>query len=225
MGIHDRYMSLHLLDLDEPVQSPFEENLVDTGHAVCLCEEQCEGRLEISRKTWIDVGLEIGTLEARTRIVNGDHISFSVEIIADSRLLAFPEKCCQIRDPRMLDLHMWLSSECAQYDKCSTLDIVSDHIPARHGRMCSSAPIDDDMMVIGDIDLYSETSQEFDQTDDMWLDRTELDRRPSCSKCCNHEDILCGSHGEIPSYSDILAMITSLECDIFSLAHVLVSVD
>lgn len=30
MGIHDGDMPLHLLDLDEPVQSPFEENFMDT---------------------------------------------------------------------------------------------------------------------------------------------------------------------------------------------------
>ena len=79
MGIHDRDVSLHLLDFDEPIQTSLEEDLMDARHTICLREEEGEWRLEICRESRIDVCLEIGTLEARTRIVDRDTISISIE--------------------------------------------------------------------------------------------------------------------------------------------------
>ncbi len=59
MRIHDRNMSLHLLDLDEPVESSFEEDFMDARHAICLCEQKGKWGLEISGESRIDIGLEI----------------------------------------------------------------------------------------------------------------------------------------------------------------------
>ena len=58
----------------------------------------------------------------------------------------------------------------------------------------------------------------------MRLYSTELYGRLSCTECCHHEDILCCGDSEIGSDEDILAMVFSLESDILTFTHVLISV-
>ena len=53
-------MSFHLLDLDEPIESSFKKDFMNTRHTISLREEQGKWRLEIGRKSWINIGLEIG---------------------------------------------------------------------------------------------------------------------------------------------------------------------
>ena len=79
MRIHDRNMSLHLLDLDEPIEPSFEEDFMDTRHAISLREEEGKRRLKISRESRIYIGLEIGRFEARSGIVYRDDILLSIE--------------------------------------------------------------------------------------------------------------------------------------------------
>lgn len=114
--------------------------------------------------------------------------------------------------------------EGTENDECSTFDIVS-----YDGSLCrvrnTRYSIDYDMMIIGDLDLYSERSEKINETDHMWLDCSELDGRTMWAKCCHHEDILCRCDGKIPSDRDIFPMISSLECYIFSLAHILISIE
>ncbi len=58
MRIHDCHMPLHLLDLDEPVQTTLEEDFMDTRHPICLSQEDREGGLKIRRKSWKNIRLK-----------------------------------------------------------------------------------------------------------------------------------------------------------------------
>ena len=58
----------------------------------------------------------------------------------------------------------------------------------------------------------------------MWFYCCEFYSRLSISECCHHEDILSCGHGEVGSDRYILLVIFSLECYIFSLTHILVSI-
>lgn len=80
------------------------------------------------------------------------------------------------------------------------------------------------MMIIGDLDIHANTSEKINETDNMWFDSTKLNGCFSCAECCHHENILGSSHGKVPTDSDILPMIFSLECDILAFAHILITI-
>ena len=79
-------------------------------------------------------------------------------------------------------------------------------------------------MIIVDVDHDTDTSEEFYETDDMWLYGTQFDCSFPLSECRHHEDILGGSYCEIPSECDIFRMIFSLECDILTFSHILIAI-
>lgn len=224
MRIHDSDMSLHLLYLDEPIESSLEENLMDPRHTICLSEEEGKRGLEIRRKSWVDIGLEIGWPETRARVIDRDDIFFSVEREPYSDVLTLPEKCGEVRYPSMFYPYRRFRCEGTQYDECPTLDIVS-----YDGSLCrirnTRYTIDDDMMIIGDLNMDSERSEKVDETDHMWLYRSELDGCTMWAKCRHHEDILCRCDGKIPSDCDIFPMISSLECYILTFTHILISIE
>lgn len=74
MRIHDSDMSLHLLDFDQPVEAPLEEDLMDPRDTLSLCEHECKRGLEIRRESWVDVRLYVGRDESRARVVDRDSI-------------------------------------------------------------------------------------------------------------------------------------------------------
>lgn len=79
-------------------------------------------------------------------------------------------------------------------------------------------------MIIVDTDVGTNASEKFYETDDMWFYSPEFDRGFSFSESSHHENILSGCDCEIPSESDIFPMIFSLECDILTFTHVLISI-
>lgn len=126
MRIHDCDMAFHFLYFDEPVQPPFKEYFMDTGDSFCLCKKECEGRLEICRKSWKNPCLKIGRTETTSRIVDDDRIIiWSVKSYPG--ILTFSEKCSQILYSRSFDTDRWLSRQGSQYDESPTFYVVMYH--------------------------------------------------------------------------------------------------
>lgn len=125
MGIHDGDVSLHLLDLDEPVETSLEEDFMDTRYTFSLSEHQCKRRLEISWESREYVGLDVGRTETCTRVVYGYGVMFMIEIIAHTRIFTLTEECSEIRYTSSLDADRWFCCEGTKYYEGSTLDVVT----------------------------------------------------------------------------------------------------
>ena len=123
----------------------------------------------------------------------------------------------------MFDPNRGFSRECTEDHECSTFDVVRYHCSVRFFR-CILDTLDDDMMIVGGLDTHTYTSEKVDETDHMWLDRPQFDHRLSFSECCHHEDILSRRDSEIPSQGNILSMICSLESDILTFTHILITI-
>lgn len=167
--------------------------------------------------------MDIHGLQTGTRIIDGDSILFFIDIHTDSRFLAFPEIGSEVVYPGMFDTQRWLCRESAKSDKGTTFYIV-----VYYRRLCIFSfdyrTINDHIMFMVDIYAYPERPHRIDEIQDVRLDRSKLDCRLSFSKCCHHEDILCRCNSETGTDSDIFLMIGSLEGDIFSFTHILITI-
>jgi hypothetical protein len=223
MRIHDSDMSLHLLDFDQPVEASFEEYLMDTRDTLSLSEHECKRGLEISRESWVDVGLYIGWDESRSRVVDGDSISFSIGLISDSSIRTLPEEGSEISYASSLDTDRGLCRQGCEYNKSPTLYIVMYYC-----RFClfliNYRTIYDHIMLSIDIDTDSERPEKVHETQYMWFDRGEFDRSATRSEGSHHKDILSCGDREVGSDRDILTMILSLKCYIITFTHILIAI-
>ena len=155
MWVHDRYMSLHLLYLDEPVEASLEEHLMNTRDPFCLSEHQCKWGLEISRESWVYVGLYIGRDESRARVVDYDSIVLLICLEPNSSVRTLPEEGSEISYASSLDTDLWFCSEGCEYDKSPTFNIVMDYSRFSFFSI-NYRTIDDHIMLSVDIDTNSE---------------------------------------------------------------------
>lgn len=73
-----------------------------------------------------------------------------------------------------------------------------------------------DHMIMRYVYFDSKRSQEFDETDHMWLYSSEFYDSFPRSECCYHEDILCCSHRESGGYTDICSTVVTRKVQHFA---------
>lgn len=188
-------MSLHLLDLDEPIEASFEEDFMDTGDTLSLGEEECKWGLEIGWKSWKYIGLERDRSETRARIVHDDLIAILMEIESDSCFVTFFEKGSEITDTCVFDGDTWFGCESSEHNKGPTFDIITNY------SSCDifwdmTLPMYGECMVVRDIDCDTRVPEKIYKIHDMWLDSCHSDCRCTISPCVRDEEALRCCHGE-----------------------------
>lgn len=212
-------MSLHFLDFYEPVESPFEEDLMYARGPFRLSEHESKERLEISRESRVYICLESSRLKTRSRIIYYDHIIDFIDIKSNAYILAFSEKCSEISYTSSLDTDRGCCRQRSEYDKCPTFNIIAYYCCFSYLSV-NYRTIYDHIMIYTDIDTYSESTYEFNEIHHMGLYCSEFYGSFSCAECCHHEYIFCCCYCKVGTESDIFSMINSLECDIFSFTHI-----
>ena len=117
MWIHERGMSLHLLDLDQEIESPLKHDLLYSRYSIGLCQEDSKYRLEVGRKSWKDIRLELHSPEIIGSIDSEGIIS---EILkSHSCFPTLSEKARKILDASIFNIDIFLTCERSKYHKSS----------------------------------------------------------------------------------------------------------
>lgn len=101
IGVHDCWVSFHLLDFYEPVQSALINDFFQPTHSLRLREEYGKGGLEVCRESWEDIGLHSNSSELVYGSIHSKGIISQV-LISNSDFSTFHEKRMKILDTSIL---------------------------------------------------------------------------------------------------------------------------
>ena len=194
MRVHKSWVTFHLLQFYEEIETSFEHDFLYSGNSFCLRKEDAKYRLKICREARKNICLKrLDGLEMFTSI----HTKYILSSIFKSYayFFTFHEKACQSRYTRMVDIDILLTCERSKYDKCSRFYIViNDRKFTSRCNFFHSNYID--RVVIVDSNICSEIFQKIHKIYYMWFNSRKMNpstsrtENVSCDKilrCCNRK--------------------------------------
>lgn len=210
--VHKCGMPLHLIKLYKEVQPRFEHDLLNPGNPLGLSQKNPEYGLEISGKSWKDIGLELHGPQVFGSI---DPERIIAEILeSDSCLLALHEETCQVMNPGIFNVNIILARKCPKNHKCSRFDVIMDYICSKYLIDLKGFALYRNGVVMMKCDIRPHRLERFYEIDNMWFNRGESDDGISRTPNIGDYHIFCGSDRKIrstfyivrarlPGYTDI----------------------